>query len=61
MRTLIRVAAVASWLIPQIVFALPEVGDRLPDITVLDEAGKPFPLRDRLEGKPAVIVFGCLT
>ena len=42
-------------------FGIPSVGDPVPDLTALDEAGKPFPLREKLAGKPAVIVFGCLT
>ena len=40
---------------------IPSVGDPLPDLTVFDENGTAFPLREKLKGKPAVIVFGCLT
>ena len=39
----------------------PRVGDDLPDVTAFDENGKPFPLKQKLKGKHAVIVFGCLT
>ena len=45
----------------QIAAAVPKVGDRLPDVTAYSEDGKPFQLRKKLEGKPAVLVFGCLT
>jgi cytochrome oxidase Cu insertion factor (SCO1/SenC/PrrC family) len=38
----------------------PKVGERIPDITILDDQGNPFELH-RLRGKHAVIVFGCLT
>jgi len=40
--------------------SFPTIGDRLPDVTIVDAAGAPFPLRS-LEGSVAVIVFGCLT
>lgn len=36
------------------------IGQQLPDIRVLDEDGKEFPIA-RLRGKYAVLVFGCLT
>jgi len=39
----------------------PRVGDTLPDVTAIDENGKPFPLREKLKGKRTVLVFGCLT
>lgn len=38
----------------------PEVGDPLPDVSGFDADGSPFEMT-RLEGKHAVIVFGCLT
>ena len=41
-------------------FANPKVGDRLPDVSAFDEQGEAFPLRETLDGSPAVIVFGCL-
>ena len=37
-----------------------KVGDPLPDITCVDEEGKPFRW-DSLKGNYTVIVFGCLT
>ncbi len=37
-----------------------KVGDPLPDITCVDEEGKPFRLSS-LKGNYTVIVFGCLT
>ena len=41
-------------------FSFPRVGDPLPDITVVDAQGEPFELAG-VKGKPAVLVFGCLT
>ena len=41
--------------------AAPAVGDRVPDVVALDDQGRPFPLRERLEGRYSVLVFGCLT
>lgn len=38
-----------------------EVGSALADVTAIDERGEAFPLREKLKGRPAVIVFGCLT
>ncbi|MFQ5741116.1 MAG: hypothetical protein ACE5JX_19105 [Acidobacteriota bacterium] len=38
----------------------PQVGEPLPDVTVLDSRGQPFPLRN-LKGSYTVLVFGCLT
>ena len=37
-----------------------KVGDPLPDITLVDAEGEPFPL-ENLKGNHTVIVFGCLT
>ena len=61
MRTLLRFCALALGLLPVLAPALPQIGDRLPDVTAFDEEGKAFPLREKLKGKPVVIVFGCLT
>ena len=41
--------------------AAPAVGARVPDVVALDDQGHPFPLRERLEGRYSVLVFGCLT
>lgn len=38
----------------------PAVGEKLPEVTVYDADGKPFPLR-KLKGSHTVLVFGCLT
>ena len=38
----------------------PRVGDRLPDVTVYDAAGKPVRLR-ALKDQYTVLIFGCLT
>ena len=36
-------------------------GKELPDVAAYDEEGEPFALREKLNGKHAVLVFGCLT
>lgn len=38
----------------------PAVGEKLPDVTAYDAAGKPFRLHS-LKGSHTVLVFGCLT
>lgn len=38
-----------------------EIGSALPDLVAFDEGGEEFPLRQKLKGRHAVIVFGCLT
>ena len=38
----------------------PDVGQPLPDLTIYDADGKPFPLR-KLKDHYTVLVFGCLT
>jgi hypothetical protein len=40
--------------------ALPDVGEQLPDITILDADGNDFHLRS-LNNNYTVLVFGCLT
>ena len=40
---------------------MPKVGSLLPEISVVDAQGESFPLREKLKGRHAVIVFGCLT
>ena len=37
-----------------------EIGQTLPELTILDADGQPFPLA-RLRGRYTVLVFGCLT
>ncbi len=37
-----------------------EIGQTLPELTILDADGQPFPLA-RLRGRYSVLVFGCLT
>ncbi len=61
MRDIFLTSAVACLLGANLATATPKVGDRLPDVSAFDEQGKAFPLREKLAGKPAVIVFGCLT
>lgn len=40
---------------------MPPVGSLAPDISVFDAEGRSFALREKLKGRHAVIVFGCLT
>lgn len=40
---------------------LPLQGKELPDVSAFDSEGEPFALRQKLKGRHAVIVFGCLT
>ena len=40
---------------------MPAVGSLAPDISVYDAEGRSFALREKLKGRHAVIVFGCLT
>lgn len=68
------IAIVGGWLLTSSAFAQrgsggmqnrfednsPAIGQRLPDVTVYDEDGEPFAVRD-LKGQYSVIVFGCLT
>lgn len=41
--------------------SLPLEGKELPDVTARDDSGSPISLREKLKGRYAVIVFGCLT
>lgn len=38
----------------------PTLGEKIPDLTVLDDDGKEIRLSS-LKGHPVVLVFGCLT
>ena len=40
---------------------IPEIGSLIPELSVFDAEGNRFALRKKLEGRHAVIVFGCLT
>ena len=40
---------------------MPKIGSLVPDISVFDSEGRNFALREKLKGRHAVIVFGCLT
>ncbi len=41
--------------------ALPIEGKMLPELTAFDESGTEVQLNQKLKGRHAVIVFGCLT
>ena len=47
---------------PQVRFeSAPQVGDLIPDITIVDDQGNPVKLRDITFGQYTVITLGCLT
>jgi hypothetical protein len=39
----------------------PKVGERLPDLTIVDDMGSPVNIREITEGSYSVLVLGCLT
>ena len=39
----------------------PKVGDRVPDLTIVDDQGNPANLRDITRGHYTTITLGCLT
>ncbi len=39
----------------------PKVGDRVPDLTIVDEQGNPANIRDITRGHYTVMTLGCLT
>jgi hypothetical protein len=39
----------------------PTVGDRVPDLTIVDDQGNPANLRDITRGHYTVMTLGCLT
>ncbi len=41
--------------------SVPGVGERLPDLTLIDAEGKAVELHDLLRGHYTVVVLGCLT
>jgi len=41
--------------------AAPEIGEKLPDLPLVDARGREVRLRDLVEGRYAVLVLGCLT
>ena len=40
---------------------MPKIGSLVPNVSVFDSEGRNFALREKLKGRHAVIVFGCLT
>ena len=61
MRYAILALLLACLVPPRLVVGAPGPGDPLPEVSAFDAEGEAFPLREKLAGKPAVIVFGCLT
>ena len=41
--------------------SVPGKGTEILDLTIADEDGNPFALKERFIGKHTVLVFGCLT
>ena len=39
----------------------PKIGDRVPDLTIVDDQGNPANLRDITRGHYTTITLGCLT
>ena len=39
----------------------PKIGDRVPDLTIVDDQGNPANLRDITRGHYTVMTLGCLT
>jgi cytochrome oxidase Cu insertion factor (SCO1/SenC/PrrC family) len=47
---------------PQVRFeSAPQVGDMVPDLTIVDDQGDPANLRDFTRGHYTVMTLGCLT
>ncbi len=47
---------------PQVRFeSAPQVGDMVPDLTIVDDQGDPANLRDITRGHYTVMTLGCLT
>ncbi len=47
---------------PQVRFeSAPQVGDMVPDLTIVDDQGNPANLRDITRGHYTTITLGCLT
>ena len=47
--------------IPKFIADGPKVGERLPDVTIVDDMGTPVNIRDITKGSYSVLVLGCLT
>ncbi len=39
----------------------PEIGDRVPDLEIVDDQGRPVKLRELTQGHYTVLTLGCLT
>ncbi len=39
----------------------PKVGERVPDVTIVDDQGRPVSIRDLAQGQYTVMTLGCLT
>ena len=46
---------------PKFIADGPKVGERLPDVTIVDDMGTPVNIRDITKGSYSVLVLGCLT
>jgi hypothetical protein len=55
-------AAVGQVTPPQVRFeSAPQVGDLIPDLTIVDDQGNPASLREITRGHYTVMTLGCLT
>lgn len=54
------VAPVGGQQTPRAQFDVPGPGEAVPEVTVFDDSGREFSLRE-LRGEYSVLVFGCLT
>ncbi len=39
----------------------PKVGERVPDVTIVDDQGRPVSIRELAQGQYTVMTLGCLT
>ncbi len=39
----------------------PKVGERVPDVTIVDDQGRPVSVRELAQGQYTVMTLGCLT
>ena len=40
---------------------VPDIGEQIPDVTIVDDQGNPVNLRDITSGQYTVLTVGCLT
>ncbi|MFL2546174.1 MAG: hypothetical protein ACJ0SL_02265 [Candidatus Rariloculaceae bacterium] len=40
---------------------VPAVGEKIPDVTIVDDAGNPVNMRELASGQYSVVTLGCFT